>query len=431
MSPVNVACWTELSLELWINVLSHLRANVGPRIVWNQRICLETFAEEHGEMHKLRLVCSKFNTALDDSQFSRCLFLREAFSTRSLPNLVRWTRHHHTSLQLFACNAGAPILEAALAAAACSGSQLQFAWITKVSQAAVDILPCYCALHSIDLATGGHSRPLLGLQPLAALPSLGKLILAEGTFQGVETLVHLTNLQVTDASVTCTAPCIWATNLLKLSVHDSELYLRGQGLAACQNLRSLTLRNCVVNASQHDDTLALMAHLAAKIPAGMAALTQLTTLIITFCGEALEDIDFSWLGSLTALQGLGFHAHDDVQLPAELTDLVSLINLWVTAVDTEDESVCIDFQVNWLKMCSLKTLSLNSGLYAFDSQLLQIVNCTTIKELSVDQVMPASADSAMYFAALMHNLAIKRPDVVCCWDRYMNPVNLSNILEEC
>ena len=68
MSPVNVACWSDLSLELWVNVLSRLEADLDPRFVFNSRGCLEIFATQHGEMHMLRLVCSKFNKAFDDSQ---------------------------------------------------------------------------------------------------------------------------------------------------------------------------------------------------------------------------------------------------------------------------------------------------------------------------------------------------------------------------
>ena len=80
----------------------------------------------------------------------------------------------------------------------------------------------------------------------------------------------------------------------------------------------------------------------------------------------------------------------------------------------------------WLRMPSLRSLSLHSGRYAFDSQLLQVVNCTAIKELNFDQVRPASADSAMYFATLMHILAKERPDVACYWDW----VRMSDVWEE-
>ena len=410
-------------MELWIDVLSRLEANLDPTLVWRQR-CLDSCAKEYSKMQTLRLIFSKFNKALDDSHLSRCLFLREAFSTRNLPSLLRWAKRQHTSLQLFACDVGVPTLEAALAAMACSESHLRFADILKVSQAAVDMLSHYSALHSIDLGSGGSS--MLDLQPLAALPSLGRLRVAEGIFQGVETLVHLTNLELSYAYVTCPTACVWPSKLLKLRLDNSQLSLQGQGLVACQNLRHLMLRDCVVHANQHNDTLALKPDLAAQIPAGMAALTQLTSLIITFCGQALEDIDFSWLGSLTALQDLGFHAREDLELPAELTDLTNLNNLWVSTADSEDETACMEFQVNWLRMPSLISLFLQSGLYGFDSQLLQIENCTAIKELNFDQVRPASADSAMYFATLMHILAKERPDVACYWGR----VHMSDVLEE-
>ena len=216
MGPVNVACWSDLSLELWIDILSRLEANLDPTFVWRQRY-LDFSAKEHSKMQTLRLVCSKFNKALDDFQFSRCLFLREAFSTRHVPNLLRWAERQHTSLQLFACDVGVPSLEAALAAMACFESQLRFD-ILKVSQAAVDMLSRYSALHSIDLGSGGDS--MLDLQPLAALPTMGRLRLAEGTFQGVETLVHLTNFELSYAYVTCPTACVWPSKLLKLKTRQ-------------------------------------------------------------------------------------------------------------------------------------------------------------------------------------------------------------------
>ena len=114
----------------------------------------------------------------------------------------------------------------------------------------------------------------------------------------------------------------------------------------------------MVHASQHNDTLALKSNLAAQIPAGMAALTQLTSLIITFCGQALEDIESSWLGSLTALQDLGFCAHEDLELPAELTDLTSLNNLWVSTGDSADETACMDF---WLRTGYVAVLTNSSN----------------------------------------------------------------------
>ena len=425
MGAGTVAHWSDLSLELWINVLSRLRENLDPRLVWNQRDCLEIFAQEHSNMHRLRLVCSKFNTALDDAQLSRCLFLREGFSNKHLPNLLQWAERQRTCVQLFACNVRASVLEAALAAFACTGSQLHSVYFPRVSQAAVDILPCYSALHSIDLGSGDDKIPLLGLQPLAALPSLGKLLLSKGRFIGVESLLHLTNLQLSDAHVICSAACVWACKLLKLRLHDSRLYLPGHGLVACQNLRELSLRNCSVHATQTQNTLSLMYDAAVLVPAGMSALKQLTSLDVILCGYSLEDIDYSWLGSLTALQDLGFHAQEDVDLPAELTELTGMTSLWLTTADSDDGTACMEFQVNWRDMRALKILYVGSGLYAFDSQLLQLLDCATLMELYFDKVRPYSADSAKFFAALTHNLAVRRPDVAC----YLDQVRVSDVLE--
>lgn len=83
MGPGSVPDWSDLPLELWINVLSHLRDCFEPSFVWDQRHSLQWFARELSNIHKLRLVCSKFQKALDDAQLSRCLFQREEFENSS------------------------------------------------------------------------------------------------------------------------------------------------------------------------------------------------------------------------------------------------------------------------------------------------------------------------------------------------------------
>lgn len=427
MNRGNATCWSDLSLELWINILSRLEGNFAPRHVWEQRECLETYAEMHSNMQKLRLVCSKFKAALDDAQLSRCLFLREDFKYKNLPHFLRWVERQRTSVRLFACNVGTPALEATLAALACTESQLRFAYAPELSQAAMDILPCYSVLHSVDLGAGGDSPPLLDLQPLAALPSLGKLVLTKGSFKNVEALLHLTNLQLSDANVTSSAACTFASKLVKLRVHDSRLFLHGQGLVACHNLRDLMLRRCKVRGSHLEDSFSLIVDEIAQVPAGMSSLTHLTSLDVTLCGDDLEEIEFSWLGSLTSLQNLGFYAQEDVELPAELTQLTSLTKLWLTTADSDSEveTSCMYCMVNWHGMQTLNTLCIGSGRYAFDEQLLQVAACNALKMVYFDKVMPDSANSAKFFAGLMHILAVKRPDVAC----YLDNVCVSDMFE--
>ena len=185
------------------------------------------------------------------------------------------------------------------------------------------------------------------------------------------------------------------------------------------------LRNCWVHASQRDHTISLMVDAEALVPAGMSALKQLTLLDVTLCGNGLEDTSYSWLGSLTALQDLGFHAQEDVELPAELTALTGMTNLWLSTTDSDDSMACMKSQVNWRDMRALEYLSISSGLYAFDSRLLQILECPALEQLYFDKVRPDSADSAKFYAALAHNLAEKRPDVAC----YLDQVLISDVLE--
>ena len=83
---------------------------------------------------------------------------------------------------------------------------------------------------------------------------------------------------------------------------------------------------------------------------------------MTLCGDALEEIEFAWLGSLKSLQDLGFHAQEDVELSAELTELTSLTNLWLTTADSETGVSCMDIQVDWRGMHTLKRLILTQDI---------------------------------------------------------------------
>ena len=107
-------------------------------------------------------------------------------------------------MQLFASGVGTPALEAALAALTCPELPLRLTYIVNVSAAAIHILSCHSGLQSIDIGSSGAPAILgqLDLQPLAALPSLSKLVLTAGYFRGIETLLHLTNLQLSGAHVT-------------------------------------------------------------------------------------------------------------------------------------------------------------------------------------------------------------------------------------
>lgn len=46
----------------------------------------------------------------------------------------------------------------------------------------------------------------------------------------------------------------------------------------------------------------------------------------------------------------------------------------------------MDVQVNWRDMHALNSLFISSGLYTFDSQLLQLTDCTSLKKLYFDKV---------------------------------------------
>ena len=143
MGPGVTGYWESLSLELWVNILSRVEANFDVKFAWGQCLDREDFAQMHTNLQQLRLVCTKFNTALDDAQLSRCLLLRRGFQSKHLPSLVQWVHCHCMSLQVFATSDGTPTLEPALAAIVSPGSQLLVASVADASAAAIHLLSCH------------------------------------------------------------------------------------------------------------------------------------------------------------------------------------------------------------------------------------------------------------------------------------------------
>ncbi|KAL3142205.1 hypothetical protein ABBQ38_002553 [Trebouxia sp. C0009 RCD-2024] len=269
MGPFVTGRWDSLSLELWVNILCRLKDNFDATCAWEKYTYREDFVQSLRNIQRLRLVCTKFNTALDDPQLSRCVLMRKGFQSKHLPSLVRWLHHHGRTVQLFTATGGTPSLEAALAAVVFPGSQLSFASITDASTAAIHLLSCHSMLHSIDIGSQAVTR--LDLQPLAALPFLGKLILTAGQFTCAEPLLHLTGLHLSNASLTFSDGCFCASKVLKLNVRGGQLHVNGQGLAACHTLKKLTLSNCSVGAQDAEDCLTMLPEQATHIPSVLVA----------------------------------------------------------------------------------------------------------------------------------------------------------------
>lgn len=413
-------------MELWVHILSHLytpMAPLNPDMTWSQP-AVQYCAKELSNMQYLRLVCRKFNKALDDHQFSCQLFLPEDFQNKRVPSLLQWVHRHRTAVRLLMVFAGTPMLEAALSALCFQAPQLHFIYVGNISAGAVHILSCYSGLHSLEIESKADNMHV-DLSPLAALPCLNNLVLAKGHFYCEETLVQLTTLRLSDAEVLFANDCFCGSKLVTLNLCGSILEGFDQGLAGCHNLRNLELKMCWFTASDAADKLCLLPVKVARVPTSLSTLTQLTSLLVTLCGQSLAAIQFSWLASLTTLQELGFHgAGADVKLPSELTELTKLERLWLTARAEPDGNLgYMTFQVAWCGMHALRSLFVGPGTYVFNSRLLQVVECGALQEVCFEDVKPDNAESAKFFAVLISRLATNRPDVVC----YLDHVRLSEV----
>lgn len=414
MTSGNTDLWSQLSLDLWVKILSSL--SVDPNLAWVQRDSMKRFIREQSAKQRLRLVCKKTNQALEDSQLSRCLFVREDVPNDSIASLLQWTRRQRSSVQTLVAANGSPSLEAVLAALICDDTKLTSVYIVAASPPAIHIMPCYRNLKEVDLR--GHGDRVFDLQPLQALVSLGKLCLQEGKFVGIDSLAHLTNLQVTDADVTASADCACVTVLSKLEVRNSHLKLHSQGLSACHGLRQLHLSECHIGATVSEDNFCLRSGQRAQLPVGMSALSALTDLDIVFTGHDVDEIGMAWIASLKSLQILGIHAQQYAEVPMCLSALTALTQLWLTTSDgCNGLEPYLYVQIDWQAMQALKQLFLGPGEFEFDSHFLHLVNCTGFERVAFDGIRPVSALSAMFMAAVTSSLAIRRPDVACFLDQ--------------
>lgn len=423
MTSGHTACWNNLCIELWVNIISRLEESFDPKLAWNSRHRLKECAQTRSDIQELRLVCSNLNIALNDAQLLSSVFLREGLQNWKLPSLLQCLHRQRTSLQLFAIAAKSPILETALGALACPGSQLALAYIANISTAAVHILSCHTGLHCIDIGSGAEKY--IDLTPLAALPYLGELVISRAEFGCDKQLLHLTNLQLHSACVF--TPTVGSfLQLLKMRLTSSRCVCDGLGLVSCHNLKELTLSHCFFGALSDEDHVELRFNLDTHMPTGMSALSQLTKLDVTV-DRALCSTQLLWLTSLVSLQDLGFHAMDDVDIPCEVSDLMSLtkLRLSVPGVPGTFTEACMDLQLDWQDMPALQSLLIGPGLYSSFTDLLQLVGCTKLKTLCFDSVRPDSAGCAEIFAGLAGILAVSRPDVTC----YLDQVQVSHMIQ--
>lgn len=411
MSVVGVHDWGNLSLELWVLVLSCLRTD--PYHAWLDRDeMVKDVIQRQADIQQLRLVCKKFKEAVQDSRISSCLVLREPFPDQCIPSLLHWLDLHRTSVQEFAAYCGSPTTDAALAALAVPASQLTSADLSSVSSSAVHILSSHRRLCSIELRT--TTQETMNLSALAALPFLKQLFLMLGRFDGIESIAHLTSLHVSQANVESAADFASVSTLCKLIVGSGSFCrLHVQGIAACKNLRELGLSDCEITAGVNGQNLQLMREHPCHLPVQISALSGMTEL----CVALTDDIGLDWITPLTSLRSLGLQAWNDLVVTSDLNALTGLTKLWLATQDEYAEvSACMDVRLDWQAMRALQSLIIGSGRFEFDRQLLQLVRLTGLTHLSFSRVMPNNVESARYLQALTYQLAAKRPEVLCMLD---------------
>ncbi|KAL3141437.1 hypothetical protein ABBQ32_005005 [Trebouxia sp. C0010 RCD-2024] len=229
--------WDDLSVELWVHILSHLYKRLDPlgqEDAWHHWGCVY-YAQKLNNTQKLRLVCRKLMQPWMMPNSRTVWSCQIPSKTKTFQALLQWVHRHCNAVRMFLVAAGSPTLEATLSALACPGSQLILACVPSISTGAVHVLSCHSGLQTITIDSTAVGT-FADLSPLAALPCLKELSLREGNFSCEATLSHLTRLRLSGAEILFTNACFCGSSLVHLSLRGSLLDGCDQGLSGCQNL---------------------------------------------------------------------------------------------------------------------------------------------------------------------------------------------------
>ena len=159
------------------------------------------------------------------------------------------------------------------------------------SEAAVVALSAYIPLQRCDIMDAAEGP--LDLQPFQTIPSLEELMLQSGTFKNVCITPKLTCLFVMRAEVMFAQDSGLVSELQDLQLHESSLHdIHTVGLAACRDLRSLSVADCWITALNIEDVLDIaIGHEAPlHLLVRMSALTQLSYLCIVLAAHGLMSV---------------------------------------------------------------------------------------------------------------------------------------------
>ncbi len=208
------------------------------------------------------------------------------------------------------------------------------------------------------------------------------------------------------------AECKAVTSLQRAHWRDSDVGgLHPQGLAACSNLRHVSMDNIEVIAIDPSETLDL-ATLAPSIPKSMSRLTNLYFLLGIDMVEKAE-LQVSQLYQLTALAYFSHMGSSALHLEVGLSQLTDLVCLSLgSSPYLTNQLVYISFPaIDWQKLYSLEYLKLYECKLSFGVSILTVVEHQRVHTIVFDKCVSADQNTSKYYADLVESLALRRPDI--------------------
>lgn len=294
-----------LSDDVWAHIISLVAAEVRADLLSFNEYTMDnnTFEQDYGRLHGLKLVCKKFRTIFQQHpELSACLLLGSTFSAKALMSLLERLQHDSTIVTTFIASRGDSYKDAALAGAITASNRPLRSLSVASLQGSIDSATSRLALSQnltrCDFMQFSH----LDLEPLQALPNLSDLTLRHGSQAlGVGKFAKLTTLILRAAGVVdCSGRAHFVYDLKRLSVSDSTVKgLHELGVTACSGLQHLRLDACDILAPLDQYAVNIYFDGPHALTMHISSLTQLTNLELD--GTVSVGVDCPWLFTLTNL----------------------------------------------------------------------------------------------------------------------------------
>ena len=309
---------------------------------------------QQAQLHRLRLVCTKFNKVFEQHpELLDQLLLCHV----SCPSLLRWLQRYKSHVRIVMPPGDADSQALLLGALACPSSQLTEVFLRKSGVLHIHALSVFTTITKCSLS---HPKEAdLDLKSLHGLQSLQDISLDYGQYSNVPLSGHLTCLDRSDCTASC-LPLVCCTPGLKdLTVYNATLSaLHDGGLSSCRGLTSLDLSNCSISGSCAGAHFTVGEDYMLCVPANMSSLTQLRRLCVAMV-TSNNVVDVRWTYGSTSFYDLDLDIQGAVTFSHDLTQLQQLAMLTVAVQPWCESNIGLcshaRFEVSWKAMrnCSI------------------------------------------------------------------------------